>query len=325
MSITILITGHRGYIGSAVFKLLLEVIEIERIIGYDLIEGDDILDYNRLLSQMKVHKPDMVIHLAAITSKISCNADPGLAMRVNGAGTCNVLKAMKEVGCKHIIYASTSEVYGNVKKLPCRENHRPCPESIYGTSKLLGEFALQNHYDFQGNEGNYAICRLFNVVGTSGYRDVDSINSPTYDRLFPTLETGYVTIYGTDYSTYDGTCERDYIALKDVCEGLAAATAVVFNNCRFREIINICTGELTSVRSVIDIWNNMSEKIFNSHRPDLNNLPYIHYNIGHQRRGDVSKICGSNDKAIELLDWKPTKKIENIIYDYARDKNGQLQ
>lgn len=320
MPVTILITGHRGYIGSALFRFLSEQREIDNVIGYDLLDGNDILDYNNLLNYMRRYHPDIVIHLAAITSQTACNSDPKLCITVNSHGTNNVLRAMKEVDCNHIIYSSSAAVYGDSKIFPYKESMKVTPSSPYGFSKLLGELAIHNHYEFKNNYGNYLILRLFNVVGTSGYKDIDNIKGMKYDRLFPALETGNVIIYGTDYPTFDGTCERDFISLKDTCGAFMKAITAIGCYIKIREIINICSGETSSIQSVIDIWNNISNRINKTQRPDYNNLPYIIYNYGPKRKWDNAKICGKNKRATRLLTWKPTKKIEDIIYDLAHDK-----
>lgn len=320
MTVTILITGHRGYIGSALFRTLSELNVIDRIVGYDLVDGDDILNYERLLSTMMKSRPDIVIHLAALSSVTACNDDPKLAIKINGQGTLNVLNAMKEVGCEHIIYASTSSVYGDSKELPYNENSAIKPCSPYGVTKLLGEHAIFNHYIVKGNVGNYLIFRMFNVVGSSGYSDIDAITSSGYDRLFGALQSGLVNIYGNNYPTFDGTCERDYVALKDVCDAYIKGIIVIGCKCKVREVINISTEEPVSVKWIIEVWNNISERIRNRPRIEYNPLPYVRCSYGPRRAGDPPKVCGSNKKAKTTLEWTPKRKIEDVIYDLAHDK-----
>lgn len=320
MTITILITGHRGYIGSALFRVLSECNEIDNIIGYDLIEGDDILDYERLFSVMSEHRPDIVIHLAAITSSAACNADPMLAIRVNASGTYNVLNAMKEVGCEHIIFASASAVYGDNKVLPYKEDFTPKPLSPYGFSKLLGEFTIYNHYNLQENPGNYLIYRLFNIVGSSGYEDIDSRAIIKYDRLFSSLQSGRVVIYGNDYPTFDGSCERDFVSLKDTCNAFMKGIIAIGCHCRIRETINICSGNPSSIKWIVEVWNNIALRIERSRRNDYNLLPQIKYTFGSRRIGDIAKVCGSSRKAERVLGWAPLRRIEDIIYDLSHDR-----
>lgn len=312
MNINILVTGYCGYIGSALIEYLRHDSFVNKVVGYDISNGDDILNFDSLVNVMTSNNIDIVIHLAALSSVSACNEDPTLAIKINGGGTRNVLDAMKQSGCKHIIYASTSSIYGdNEQDLPYTEDLTPSPCSSYGSSKMLGEQAIYNHYDLQGNSGNYLIFRMFNVVGTSGFPEIDSKVSAGYDRLFAALESGQITIYGKDYNTIDGTCERDYVSLKDVCHAYLLGVKTILIHKNLREIVNICTCNPTSVREMITIWNKVARS---------NKLPTVKHSYGPRRVGDPSKVYGPNEKAEKLLGWIPKRKIEDIIVDLAMDK-----
>jgi len=323
MPANILITGHRGYIGSALVNFLSGSNFINKIVGYDLVDGNDILDYPNLLQTFKNNEINIVVHLAAISSVSACNDNAKAAMKTNSTGTNNVLRAMKESGCKNIIYASTSSVYGNNPVTPYTEEMKPDPCSPYGITKLWGEFAIQNHFNMQKNRGNYFIFRMFNVVGTCGNYEIDMKSHPGYDRLFGALQSGYMTIYGNDYNTMDGTCERDYVSLKDVCAAYLSGIKVLVLTNRYREIINICTGVPVSVKTIIDKWNCISEYIA-CDRDNYKNcaqLNTVEYDYGSRRAGDPEKVYGANRKANMILDWKFQRKIEHIIREIAYDKN----
>ena len=357
--LSILITGHRGYIGSALMELLKDKYYIGRIIGYDIIDGDDILDEIKLSNIMILNKIDLVIHLAALSSVSACMEDSALADRINVRGTYSVLNAMKISGCKNIIYASTSSVYGDNKHLPYREDQDLNPCSPYGTSKLLGEYAILEHYRLN-NIGNYLIFRMFNVVGTSGFKDIDSMSNPGYDRLFAGLQSGKITIYGKDYETLDGTCERDYVSLKDVCLAYIKGIKTIYNGTlklqlsqdhnlddlwnfgrnytstnqhsnldiinksvdKIQWIINICSGKPLSVKCIITEWDRISSDIQDNidKYPGCNQLPQISYTYGKRREGDPAKVYGLNDRARHLIGWTPIRKIDDIILDLAFDK-----
>lgn len=104
----IFITGHCGYIGSALMRFLTKCHYVKNIRGYDLINGEDILDKDHLNETMKEFKPDIVIHLAALSTVSACNEDIKLAIKTNGVGTYNVLNGMKSIGmqkyylCQHL-------------------------------------------------------------------------------------------------------------------------------------------------------------------------------------------------------------------------------
>ena len=320
--INILITGHCGYIGSALIKYLADEPFVRTIRGYDILDGDDILDCDKLIRIMTIYDIHLVIHLAALSSVTICNENPLIATKINGYGTNCILRAMKETGCKHIIYASTSSVYGDQKSLPYTEDMKLSPCSAYGISKLLGEHAIYNHYDLQGNDGSYLIFRMFNVVGSAKLKDVDAKANPGYDRLFAALESGKITIYGHDYDTRDGTCERDYVSLKDVCKSYIDGIRSIINKNRVRSTINICSGEPISVKYIIYVWNYMSACIRDKDAgyEKCNQLPLVNYKYGSRRLGDPAKVYGSNTKALKVINWKPKRKIERIIFGLALDK-----
>lgn len=316
----VLITGSKGYIGSA---LRLKLATIAKVIDYDLVDGYDIMNYSQLLSVMKESKPDVVIHLAALSSVTECNEKPKQAILTNGNGTINVLKAMKEAGCQNIIYSSTSSVYGKMINYPYNEIGTTHPCSDYGYTKLLGEYAIFNHFDLKDSVGNYLIFRMFNVVGTSGYPEIDNTVSAGYDRLFGALESGAVTIYGHDCSTIDGTCERDYVSLKDVCEAYFLGVKCLMstqNKCR--HVLNICTGEPTSVRQIVLEWNRIANKIASGHvnYTDCHELPTVIFTYGPKRLGDPERVFGSNRLAREIIKWSPKYTITDIIKNIAIDK-----
>ena len=308
----ILITGSSGYIGSALFKNLEE--KGIKVVGYDIIEGEDIMDKKKLTRKMKEVNPDIVIHLAALSSVTACNEDINKAIMYNGVGTRNVLDAMKKCGCNKIIYAGTSSVYGNCDKiyLPYTEESKIGASSAYGLTKLIGELVIFNHFNNKENPGSYLIYRMFNVVGSSGYDEIDRTSNPGYDRLFSALESGKIIIYGNDYQTYDGTCLRDYVALKDICTAFIKGIEILKYRKDLKEIINICSGSPCSVDLIVNIWNVYSKK---------HKLPHIQKTYGKRREGDPAIVYGSNHKAKRILDWEPVRKIKDIIIDLANDKN----
>lgn len=317
VSFNILITGYRGYIGSALYQYLLDKAPACKIIGYDIVEGDDIMDFNKLVTVMQRENISLVIHLAALSSVTACNENLSLAVRINAEGTHKILKAMAVTNCQRIIYASTSSVYGNSEHLPYTEGDTPMPCSAYGSSKLLGEVAIHEH-----NPNSYLIYRMFNVVGTSGYPEIDNNVHPGYDRLFGALQSGKVTIYGSDYKTTDGTCERDYISLKDVCDAYLAGIVQMAINNNLRDTVNVCTGTSISVKGIIKAWNEVSHGITSDglHLTTCIELPYITPIIGKRRAGDPAIVYGSNDKAKQLLMWQSSRKIDEIIFDISIDK-----
>jgi UDP-glucose 4-epimerase len=306
MSTNIMITGDLGYIGSFLKGLLSSYYNI---IGYDIVNGDDIMDYEKLSNIFKSNKIDIVIHMAALSTVSSCNDDPDLAVKINGVGTHTVLRAMKDGNCKNIIYASTSSVYGNNENLPYTEDMDPSPCSEYGSSKLLGEQYIIDDENIE----NYIIFRMFNVIGSKSNVAIGNLG---YDRLFGALVTGNVTVYGKDYPTEDGTCERDYVSLKDTCRAYLLGIRLIHSNTKIRKIINLCSNKLSSVDSIITTWNNI-----NFDKQKLGPcLSEVVSSYGNRRLGDPAKVYGSNTAANKILGWKPEQTMEDIITDFITIK-----
>ena len=301
MSISVLVTGGCGYIGAALMKYLRRDLEIKNVISYDIVQGDNILNYEALVSRIRDHKINVVVHLAALSSVSACNEKPKTAKDINGLGTGVVVSAMAEAGCQNIIYASTSSVYGNSDIVPYTEDMKPAPCSVYGSSKLLGEGVIHDYH-----LGNYLIFRLFNVVGTSGFHDLDMKTNAGYDRIFGALMSGHVTIYGNDYITADGTCERDYVSLKDVCQAFILGIKAITTQPSLRITANIASNHPTSVMTLINTWNTIA-------------TTPVTYIYGPRREGDPTQVYGLNGVAYKMLGWTPTRKIEDIIRDIAMD------
>lgn len=307
--IRVFITGHRGYIGASLYCMLNTIPSFSAVQGYDLVGGDDILDKTNLTTSMVNFKPNIVIHLAALSSVSACNEDILQAIRENAIGTLNVLEAMKVAGCKNIIYASTSSVYGDSPAVPYDEESPAYPCSVYGYSKLLGEHVIWSHDDC-----NYLIYRMFNVIGKSGYNDIDAMSHPGYDRLFSALKSGEVTVYGDDYNTSDGTCNRDYVALKDVLVAYVNGILTLMGSTiPIKEVINICSGKMWSVESIIRLWDEVL-------RISDNSSEMINKTYGPRREGDPPSVYGTNTKALKVINWKPIRKMENIICNLCVDK-----
>jgi UDP-glucose 4-epimerase len=277
------ITGHRGYIGKALWQLLQDKYNL---VGYDLQAGEDILDYPLLASRVQACRPDVVIHLAALSSIPTCNSQPAEALRVNQLGTENVVRAALAAGCRKFIYASTCSVYGTPSTLPTSEDDNLAPTSSYGRSKAAGEAVLQQYPALA-----YIVLRLFNVVG--------GCQPPNNDRLFAALASGQVVIYGNDYPTADGTGERDYVSLADVGQAFLAAVRYLLAEEPARLAINICSQQATSVDQLVHLWRQL-------HGPVV-----VHY--GPRRPGDIARIVGSNQRAQHLLGWIPQDDLPAII------------
>lgn len=153
----ILVTGHRGQLGSDLVTFLAAEHQVS---GVDLPEVD-ITDLNQVLSTVRRLRPDVVIHAAAYTDVDGCETDSETAFSVNRDGTWNVAQACAELGTR-LIYYSTDYVFDGTKPTPYIETDLPNPRSVYGRSKLAGEEAVWELLE------DYAILRIAWVYGLHG-------------------------------------------------------------------------------------------------------------------------------------------------------------
>jgi len=240
----ILITGNSGYIGSHLTKMLA---------GYELHGLDknqpmlplinhhtyDIRNAEWILNQ----EYDCVVHLAAEVSVNESVQDPINYYHTNTLGTLNVLKNIKT---KNFIFASTGAA--DVLNSP------------YGISKRMAE-DIVNQY-CRTNDIPFTIFRFYNVVGSDGI-------SPTNPdglmwNLIAAKDRGYFNLFGTDYSTTDGTCVRDYVHVNEICKAIIEAICSPTN-----AIENLGHGIGTTVQEMINIFkkvNNCNFDVINKPR-----------------------------------------------------------
>jgi UDP-glucose 4-epimerase len=133
----ILITGHRGFVGRETQRLL--ETEEHTVVGYDLMDGQDIRDKKQFKEYVLQHKPDRILHLAATARFEEADKDPESAFETNANGTRNVAQVAGELHIP-LVYSSTGSVYMPVwGKMPMTEDFQARGNSVYGCSKYLGE------------------------------------------------------------------------------------------------------------------------------------------------------------------------------------------
>jgi UDP-glucose 4-epimerase len=232
----ILITGNSGYIGSHLSKILLNfnnyeihgldkkkpIIPLHKFYYQDIRDADFVINENY----------DTVIHLAAEVAVGRSVNDPILYYTTNSIGTLNVLK---NISTNNFILGSTGSALAM--------------NNPYGISKRAAEDIVFQFY----KETNISstVFRFYNVVGTDGI-------SPTNpDGLFYNLikakDTGFFKLFGDDYATKDGTCERDYTHVNEICLSLIKAIDSPTN-----QIENLGHGIGTTVKEMIDLFKKVN-------------------------------------------------------------------
>ena len=144
VSMRVLVTGSKGFVGTETQKLLEK--EGHEVIGYDLMDGYDIRDYEQFMDVCLEERPDRVLHLAAIARFADADKDPKLAFETNVMGTKNVVEVCKELHIP-LVYSSTGSAI-----MPLNEYEPPFDEtipargnSVYGCTKAIAEFYVREH------------------------------------------------------------------------------------------------------------------------------------------------------------------------------------
>ncbi len=308
----VLVTGGAGYIGSVTVERLVEaghaVVVLDTLVtghkesvpdGVELII--DTLGHREVVAAALVeHRIDVVLHCAARSLVGQSMEDPGLYYRENVSGGITLLDALHDSGIDRIVFSSTAAVYGEPEKVPIRENAPTRPVSPYGASKLAFEGAMA-WYSVYGLRS--VSLRYFNVAGASRLRG--ERHEPETHLIPNVLQAARqgpaLTIFGDDYPTADGTAIRDYIHVLDLADAHIAALELTDQIEPSAEIANLGSGGGFSVRQVLDAAREVVG------RP-------IPYQYGPRRMGDPPVLIASNDRARELLDWRPTRgTLEEMI------------
>ncbi len=320
----ILITGGTGYIGSHTAINVLncghdvlildnysnssyEITEkIKNITNKKFISKEgDINDKNNLLKIFSRFNPETIIHFAGLKSVNESSKIPIDYYKNNVSGTINLLEAMDIFNCKKIIFSSSATVYGMPLYSPCDENHQIFPTNPYGRSKYYIEQIIKD-WTISKHENRSIILRYFNPVGAhkSGLIGENPRGIP--NNLFPYLSNvitkkyEYLSIYGNDYNTRDGTGVRDYVHVEDIAMAHVNSLKLI-NNIK-HEIINLGTGIGFSVLEI----KNEFEAIIKKQIP---------FKFKPRRLGDAPELIADNKKAKILLKWY----IKNNLHDICKD------
>jgi UDP-arabinose 4-epimerase len=261
---TVLVTGGAGFIGSHTCKALAAAGFLP-IAFDDLSKGDaefvrwgplvkgDILDTAALDAAFAQYRPSAVIHFAALAYVGESMTQPLTYYRVNVGGLVNVAAAMLRHGAHAIVFSSSCATYGIPDRLPIPESAPQRPINPYGRSKLACEQILID--TCASEELRVAILRYFNAAGADPNGDLVEHHDPE-THLVPlaidaaTGDGPPLSIFGTDYPTADGTCQRDFI---HVCDLAAAHVEALrhLNAGNASLTLNLGAGKAASVRSVI--------------------------------------------------------------------------
>ena len=333
----VLVTGGAGYIGSHTVVELLnaghqaiivddlsnakaDVIDrIETITGkrpafYEL----DCKDKDGLRQVFSAHPVDAVIHFAAFKAVGESVRKPLQYYRNNLDSAMAMLEVMEEFGCKKFVFSSSATVYGPNNPHPYKEEMPALQSSSpYGWTKVMIERILTDyvtaHPDFCA-----ILLRYFNPIGAhkSGLLGDDPNGIP--NNLMPYVgrvaagQLEKLTIFGDDYPTPDGTCQRDYLHVVDLAVGHLRALEYAANHTGV-EAINLGTGNGVSVLELVHAFE----------KANGIRVPYV---IGPRRDGDLPAFWADATKARKLLGWEATHTVEDMCrstWNFARKSAGQ--
>lgn len=322
----ILVTGGTGYIGSHTVVELLkagyDVIAIDnfdnsypsvldslkKITGRDIPFAEvDIRDKAALKAFIKATPGiDAVIHFAANKAVGESVANPLKYYENNVGGTVNLLEAMQENGIKDIVFSSSCTVYGEANP-PVDENAPiPVATSPYGNTKQICEEVLRDQC--VATELRVVALRYFNPVGAHETALIGELPIGVPNNLVPFItqtaigKREFLTVFGGDYPTRDGTCIRDYIHVVDIAIAHVAAITYLKDK-KYKDafsVFNLGTGQGNSVLEAIQSFEKVSGQKLN-------------YKIGPRRAGDVVQVYASCEKALNELGWKTERDLEECM------------
>ena len=234
---SVLVVGGAGYIGSHFAKCLAHCGQVPVVLDnlcsgsadavrYGPLVVGDAGDVPLLRETFRAHHVDAVVHFASHIQVGESVADPAKYYANNVAETLRLLDAMREAGIGRFVFSSTAAVYGLPQSTPMAETHPQRPINPYGRSKLIIEQILEDYARAYGLR--YASLRYFNAAGADPDGELGECHNPETHLIPLVLQTASgrreaVTVYGSDYATRDGTCERDYVHVTDLAEAHRAA------------------------------------------------------------------------------------------------------
>jgi UDP-glucose 4-epimerase len=322
----VLVTGGAGYIGSVVAERL--VARGDRVVVFDnlarghadavppgaLLVEASILDAESLTRELREHRVDAVVHMAAESLVGESVLHPAQYYRTNVVGGLALLDAMRAAGVGLLVFSSSAAVYGDPAKQPIEEDDPPAPTNPYGECKLALERALRWYGRAYGLRS--VSLRYFNAAGASqrcGERHEPETHLIPIVLQAAAGQRPAVTVYGDDYPTRDGTCVRDYVHVLDIAEAHALALDVLAAG-HAGGVYNLgCGGDGYTVREVIDTAAAVTGRT-------------IPVTIGARRAGDPAVLVAATGRATGELRWRPQHQdlaaIVRSAWDWLRARRS---
>ena len=307
----VLVTGGAGYIGSHAARLLRsrghEVLIFDNLStgdrrlaeGFELVEADLL---NQPVLRASLNNVDAVMHFAAHAYVGESVQNPRKYFRNNIDAGISLLNACVDAGVSKIVFSSSCAVYGEAAKVPIAEDTARQPANPYGVTKLMFEYALESYERAYGLR--FVSLRYFNAAGADENGEAGELHDPETHLIPLTLQAvagkrEYLEIFGTDYPTPDGTCIRDYIHVSD----LADAHLRALDHLHRRDdslFANLGTGRGHSIRQVIDAVESVTGR-------------KVPTRFAPRRLGDPPELVANPSRAQQVLGWKATRSLKDIV------------
>ena len=321
----VLVTGGAGYIGTHTCVELLnaghEIVvfdnfynsssesidRVKQITGKDFAFYEcDMLDKDALDKIFCEHEIDAVIHFAGYKAVGESVAKPIMYFHNNITGTLCLLEVMKKHNCKKIVFSSSATVYGDPHTVPIKEDFPLSATNPYGRTKLMIEEIMRDLW-VSDNEWSIVLLRYFNPVGAHESGLIGENPKGLPNNIMPRItqvavgRLPYVSVFGTDYDTKDGTGVRDYIHVVDLAKGHVKALDYC-EKYNVVEAINLGTGNGYSVLELINTF------------ASVNNVE-VPRKLEDRRPGDIAACYADPGKAEALLGWKAELGLEEMVRD----------
>ncbi len=314
---TYLITGAAGFIGANLSKRLLEA--GATVIGYDIMNDyydvslkehrlsfikdnpkftfikGDIADKATLEEAFKTYKPDVVMNLAAQAGVRYSIENPDSYIQSNLVGFANILECCRHYPVEHLVYASSSSVYGGNEKVPfSTDDQVDRPVSLYAATKKSNELMAYSYSKLYGIKSTG--LRFFTVYGPMGRPDMAA-----YKFALKIMEDQPIQIYN------HGNMERDFTYIDDIVTGVCDI---------------LCNppapDSLGAPYKIYNIGNNQPEKL-------MDFVTTLEAKLGKEavkeylpmQAGDVTRTYADVSELMKDFDFKPNTSIDEGLENFA--------
>lgn len=304
---SVLVTGGAGYIGSHAVLALIEAGYAVSVID-DLSTGfrsaipaqcpfyhADIADLAMIERIIADERIDAIMHFAGSIIVPESVTDPLKYYDNNTAKSRGLIEAAVKGGVLHFVFSSTAAVYGEPAVTPINEQVETKPINPYGASKLMTEWMLRD--TAAAHPLNFAVLRYFNVAGADplGRTGQSTAGATHLIKVASEVIAGKrdgIAVFGTDYSTRDGTAIRDYIHVSDLAEAHVLALGALFDSPDMSVLFNCGYGNGFSVTEVMDAVEQVAGQSVNRR-------------LEGRRPGDPPALVADSGAIRAKLGWTP--------------------